>query len=54
MARIFLKVKVMGSKVKVKVKLGILLKMCLAYESCSVGCIGTKMNTYVKNDIVYM
>ena len=52
MARITLKVKVMGSKVKVK--LGILLKMCLAYESCFVGCIGTNMNTYVKNDIVYI
>ena len=48
MSKITLKVKVMGSKVKVK--LMILRKICLAYKSCTIGCRDTKMNTHVQYD----
>ena len=48
MSRISKKVKVIGSKVKVK--LMILLKICLAYKSCTIGLRDTKMNTHVQYD----
>ena len=48
MARITFKVKVMGSKVKVK--LMILLKIGLAYKPCTIGCRDTQMNTHVRYD----
>ena len=44
MAKISKKVKVTGSKVKVK--LMILLKICLPYKSCSFCLIETEMNTH--------
>ena len=50
MAKITFKVKVMGSKVKVK--LMILLKICLAYKSCTIGRRDTKMKSHVQYDNV--
>ena len=50
LARISEKVKVTGSKVKVKSM--ILLKICLAYKSCTIGRRDTKMTTHVQNDNV--
>ena len=47
MAKISKKVKVTGSKVKVK--LMILLNICLAYKSCSICLIETEMNTHVQD-----
>ena len=48
--RITFKVKVMGSKVKVK--LMILLKICLAYKLCTIGRRDTKMIIHVQYDNV--
>ena len=50
MARLTYTVKVIGSKVKVK--LMILLKICLAYKSCTIGRRDTKMKTHVQYDNV--
>ena len=49
-AKISKKVKVFESKVKVKFM--ILLKMCLAYKSCTIGRRDTKMNKHVQYDNV--
>ena len=49
MAKISKEVKVIGSKVKVK--LVILLKICLAYKSCFIGWIETKMDTRVDKHV---
>ena len=49
MARITIEVKVMGSKVKVK--LMILLKICLAYKSCTIGRRDTKMKSHVQYNV---
>ena len=45
-------VKVTGSKVKVKFM--IFLKICLAYKSCSISWIDTKMDTNVQFDDINM
>ena len=52
MAKIFKKVKIIGSKVEVKFVF--LLKICLVYKSCIVGKIDTKMDTHVKYDAINM
>ena len=52
MAYIFKKVKVTGSKVKVKFT--ILLKICLAYKSCSFCWMDTKMDTHVQDGDINM
>ena len=52
MAKISEKVKVTGSKVKVKCM--ILLKICLAYKSCSISWIDTKMDTNIQYDDINM
>ena len=50
LAIIYLKVKVTGSKVKVKSM--ILSKICLAYKSCTIGRRDTKMKIHVQYDNV--
>ena len=50
LARTMQKVKVTGSKVKVKSM--ILLKICLAYKSCTIGRRDTKMKSHVQYDNV--